>query len=772
MQYYACDRPFFWVGSGQITACNEKRIGMHKLRVGVLMGGRSHEYEVSFNSGRTVCDHLDRSLYDVLPIFQTQKGHLYLLPLKFLYRGKTTDFMHRLADEADRIEWDNLTELIDFAFIAMHGQYAEDGRLQGLLHMLKIPYLGSKVLASALCINKVVQKRILKSHNIDVAQAIDLEHEVALQILHDSEKLEELHQALIERNITFPLIIKPACEGSSIGVTSASAQHELKAALKNALDCCSVPQPILIEEKLDGMEFSCVCLTDASTGKLYALPPTEIIPQGSGIFSYNQKYMPGLALKFTPARCSAYQQKLIRQACVKAAESLHLSNFCRIDGFLTNDNRVVIVDPNSIPGMGPSSFLFREAAEIGMNHNQVINHLIETELVAYTIPLPGLNAEKENLMFKEKLRVAVILGGGSNEREISLESGRNIVYKLAPSKYEVLPLFLTRDLILFKLSQQQLVGNSTAEITSLLRPQDRVAWHELPAYADFVFIALHGGEGENGCIQGTLEMLHIPYNGSSVLTSALCINKHETNRFLRARGFESPKGYLLAKKEYAADIEKALEHILKEIPLPVIIKPHDDGCSFMVNKAENKQELADALDRFFRQDKQFALIEECISGMELTVGCIGNEQAHALPPSKIVSASSVLSLEEKFLPGAGENQTPAPLPAQTLRFIQDQVEQIYSAVNCKGYARIDCFYQTAEQSPTGHERVVCIEINTLPGMTPATVLFHQAAELGISPAELIDQIIEMGRALHTRSATFARNNYSELDDAFDRGGVF
>lgn len=744
---------------------------MHKLRVGVLMGGRSHEYEVSFNSGRTVCDHLDRSLYDVVPIFQTQNGQLYILPIKFLYRGKTTDFTHRLANEAESIQWDDLKKLIDIAFIAMHGQYAEDGRLQGLLEILHIPYLGSKVFASALSINKVIQKSILRLHAIDVPQAIDLNTEDVLQALQSPERLERIVQSLAEKKIAFPVIVKPACEGSSLGVSTVNAPKDLTYAFQQALNACSVAQPLLIEEKITGMEFSCVCLTD-ELGKMYALPPTEIVPQGKlGIFCYNQKYMPGLALKFTPARCSPEQQELIKKTCVQAAESLHMSNVCRIDGFLTEDNRVVIVDPNSIPGMGPSSFLFREAAELGMNHSQVINRLIETELQRYHIRLPEIKHKKDTLMPK-KLRIAVLLGGSSNEREISLESGRNIVYKLAPSTYDVLPLLLTQDLRLFRLSQKQLVGNCTAEIASLLAPEDQIMWHQLPTYADFVFSALHGGEGENGCIQGTLEMLNIPYNGSSVLTSALCINKYETNRLLRSKGFDAPKGYLLSKGAYFSDCEKAHNCISTTIAFPLIIKPHDDGCSFLVQKAENDDELSQALHTLFGQGKEYALIEECISGMELTVGCIGNENVRALPPSKVVSASCVLSLEEKFLPGAGENQTPAPLPPHTLRFIQDEVERIYQAVDCKGYARIDCFYQTRDQSPTGNERVVCIEINTLPGMTPATVLFHQAAEEGISPAQLIDTIIELGLSLHAKNVNLVTRNYSELDDSFERGGVF
>ena len=107
-------------------------------------------------------------------------------------------------------------------------------------------------------------------------------------------------------------------------------------------------------------------------------------------------------------------------------------------------------------------------------------------------------------------------------------------------------------------------------------------------------------------------------------------------------------------------------------------------------------------------------------------------------------------IEEKFLPGAGENQTPAPLPSATLEFVKKTMENVYAAIDCKGYARIDCFYQTAEQSTAQKERVVILEINTLPGLTPATCIFHQAAEEDIRPMDFIDMIVTLGFEYHQK----------------------
>lgn len=351
-------------------------------------------------------------------------------------------------------------------------------------------------------------------------------------------------------------------------------------------------------------------------------------------------------------------------------------------------------------------------------------------------------------MSVQKIRVAVLLGGNSNERETSLDSGRNVVYKLSPQKYEAIPVFVSSSMDLHIINQALLVRNSTKEIEQDLHLATKIRWDDLPTVADFVFIALHGGLGENGGVQGTLEMLNMPYNGSSILSSALCMDKYKTTHYLRSRGIDVPQSTLINKQSWQAHKEETIADILASFTFPLIVKPHDDGCSVMVQKINKPEQIAIALDHIFFNNKEWAMIEEFIVGMELTVGVIGNDNVQALPPSQAIANGAILSIEEKFLPGAGENQTPAPLPQETLSFVQRIMEKTYTAVGCKGYARIDCFYQTAEQSSTGHERVVVIEVNTLPGLTPATCIFHQAAEIGLKPMDFIDVIVQLGLQEH------------------------
>lgn len=351
---------------------------MPLLRIGVLIGGRSQEREVSLNSGRTLCDHLDTSSYSVVPIFQKQDGNLYILPDHFLHRGKISDFEHRLAGEALHITWDELKDTVDFIYIAQHGRYAEDGSMQGFLEVLGIPYFGSKVLSSALGMNKIIQRSFLKAAGI----AVPLSLVVQPSALHSP----------IDWPYGLPCIVKPAHEGSSLGVSVVTHLDDLPAALiKAATVTPGIQQEVLIEEYIQGMEFSCVVITDYLQNKLIALPPSEIVlNEGTFYFDYEQKYMPGKALKYTPARCTPNQQEQIQETCKQAMVALHMKSIARIDGFLTRDNRVVIIDPNTFSGMDPASFAFLQAAELGMSHTQLINHLIETELRAYGMLQAGL----------------------------------------------------------------------------------------------------------------------------------------------------------------------------------------------------------------------------------------------------------------------------------------------------------------------------------------------------------------------------------------------
>lgn len=761
---------------------------MQKLKVGVLMGGKSLEREVSFNSGRTICDHLDTQLYDVIPLFQTEDNRLFILPWRFLHRGKISDFLQRLEAEAVKTSFDALKNLIDFVYIAVHGRYAEDGTLQGFLEVLGIPYLGTKVFGSALGMDKSQQKKWLIAHGIIVPNGIEVTsaefqyyfHSEATKNLAITSKNfsviqseawdpGSLWQRLEKQGLSFPLIVKPNSEGSSLGISLVFKEEDLMPALEKAIYVFKeLPQSALIEEKIEGMEFTHITVFDKN-GNALLLPPTEVVhEEGKHFHDYEQKYMPGRSIKFTPARCSLDIQQKIHEECVKTAKILEFKTISRIDGFVKKDGTVVIVDPNSLSGMAPSGFVFNQAACIGMSHTDFINHLIETELHAYTLLTQNkkfdMSIKKQALVQeKKKMRVAVLFGGDTHEKEVSLESGRNVCYKLAKHNYDVLPLFVDAKFELYPLTKKLLVHNATAEIEYELDRSTKIAWADLPALTDFVFIALHGGRGENGSVQGTLEMLGLPYNGSGIAASALCMDKHKTNNFLRDQGFDVPLNALIAKEDWLCNQEAIMHDLLQKLHFPLIIKPHNDGCSTGVSRCLNKEELKAGIDTLLN-NFSYAFIEEHIEGLELTVGVIGNDAPRALPPSRSLSSGAILSAEEKFLPGAGENQTPAPLESEAFALVQKTIESVYKVIGCTGYSRTDCFYQTAAQSPTKKERVVILEINTLPALTPATCLFHQAAEIDIKPGDFLELIIQLGLEKHAPHKTLEKEKQNSNPD--------
>jgi D-alanine-D-alanine ligase len=720
---------------------------MRKLRVGIFMGGNSVEREVSFNSGRTVYDHLNPQLYCPVPIFQTPCGALYLIAWKFMHRGKIADFEHRLSAESQRIAWSQLHEHIDIMFVSAHGAYGEDGRLQAMLTLLGIPYTGSKIYASALCMDKQEQKEVIRAHNIAVPHGIVYRPTTCATLT-----IEQLKHDLVTHKLALPLVAKPIFGGSSLGVHRITDIHDLLPAI-NAASTLTVPaQSVVVEEQLQGMEFSCSLLYDYANNQWMPLSLTEVVPHTTtGFLCYDQKYMPGSAIKYTPARCSAAVTNAIHATCIKLLTIMHVQTMARIDGFYTTDERIVIIDVNPVCGMDPASFLFREAAQLGLTHRAVINHIIATELHAYGM-YNHIEMHKENMhTFQARKRVAVICGGTTHEREISLASGRNVIYKLPTDRYEVIPLFMASDTRLYHIDYQLLIKNRTAEIEAALTPAQLVNIDELPAVADFVFIALHGGCGENGILQGTLEMLAIPYNGSGVLTSARCMDKYITNTYLHNAGFDVPAAYRVTIADYQANAQVVCAQIMHQLAFPLIVKPHDDGCSTMVYKVSSLAELHEAIATIALDGKAYALVEEYLMGMELTIGCLGNDTVTVLPPTMVMRSDAILTVHEKFLPGAGENQTPAPLDAAATLFVQETIKDVYRTLNCRGYARIDCFYQSADISPTGAQRLVVLEINTLPGLTPATCLFHQAAEIGMRPAELLSTIIDLGFAEHAHT---------------------
>jgi len=342
---------------------------MSVMRVGVILGGISGEREASLASGRQVCVHLSPQKYAVIPLFMDLEGGIWHIPHKLLIQNTTTDVAARLEAEATRVAYEELRSLIDFAFIALHGKFGDDGCVQGMLELLGVPYTGSGVLGSAVCMDKHMAHRVLKQAGIEVAR------ELLVEDLDWDEHPDQVRHQIMER-VGLPCVIKPDREGSSIGVSVVNHKNEIDDALREAFVWDNLA---LVEERLEGLEFSCIVL---GNDELLPMVPTETATSNEYL-TYEDKYMPGQSQKITPARVSKDVLEKIQEEVVKAYRALEMANYGRIDGFLVDGNRVLITDPNTSSGMNPSSFLFHQAADIGLNPMMLFDRMIELALEAH-----------------------------------------------------------------------------------------------------------------------------------------------------------------------------------------------------------------------------------------------------------------------------------------------------------------------------------------------------------------------------------------------------
>jgi D-alanine-D-alanine ligase len=590
---------------------------------------------------------------------------------------------------------------------------------------------------------------------------------------------------------------------------------------------------VLIEQFVAGREFSCIVVEDENSQPL-ALPPTEIV-KGTEVFDYRAKYLPGLARKVTPIDLPEADIERIRQEAQKMFSTFGFEVYARLDGFIQADGTIFLNDPNTTSGMLPASFFFHQAAEIGLNPSQFLTYIIRTSLAARRragMKPVQLAAQLEALdsaiagrhgSTDERIRVAVIMGGYSSERHISVESGRNIYEKLSSStKYRPVPVFLAGSSEEFRLYELPInvmlkdnaddirekiehaeAGHAAHPVLARIRQEAagitgtyagqpvaaprRLSFAELAEKADEVFIALHGRPGEDGALQQELEKYGLPYNGSGAASSAVTINKFETNRRLREAGLRVAEHRLAYRLEWQADPEAFYRSLEAEFGYPFIAKPADDGCSSAVKKIKTRAELAAFSEQIFRDQEPLlvgpaevlhlgfkeefpqkdAFLVETLIGpdgaahfLEITGGLLtsydesGALHIEVFEASEALATGEVLSLEEKFLAGEGQNITPAryaPDPAERER-ISDEVKrtlhQVAEILHIEGYARIDAFVRVRQ---SGAVEVLIIEVNSLPGMTPATCIFHQTALAGYTPYQFIDRILDFGKARAEKS---------------------
>jgi len=343
----------------------------------------------------------------------------------------------------------------------------------------------------------------------------------------------------------------------------------------------------------------------------------------------------------------------------------------------------------------------------------------------------------------KKIKVGVIFGGKSSEKEVSLEGGRNVYYKLSAEKYEKIPIFVDTNLKLWKINDFLIVQNTTSDLEALLPEYgEKIPYEKLPQLIDFAFVIGHGKYLEDGCFQGFLEILNIPYNGPGVLGSALGMDKYTLRKILTSHGIKVPKYLAISEREWANNKEKIIDEIKKKIGFPCLVKPSREGCSTGITVVKEENKLVEAIERALVWDKIILVDEYIENAIEITCSVLGNEKLEALPLTETPWQQNLeyLTLLDKFLPGGAEMITPARLDEETTKKVKEIAIKVCQILNLIGYPRIDLFVKNNE--------IIVLEPNTLPGVTPSTMVFHQAAEVGMSPEEFLDKIIQLGLEAH------------------------
>lgn len=340
----------------------------------------------------------------------------------------------------------------------------------------------------------------------------------------------------------------------------------------------------------------------------------------------------------------------------------------------------------------------------------------------------------------QPLRITVLLGGVSAERDVSLSSGLRIAVALREKGHDVICLdpaegVLTRETERTLLANG--VGSAPPSLEALAGLEARSLSPVLGTMpevtdADCVFLALHGGQGEDGTVQALLDMVGVPYTGSGHLASALAMDKHLSKVVLRSAGVATAN-WIMAPAPGSPDGLDAYE-VGRHLDWPVVVKPSKQGSTVGLSIVRAPDELAAAVTEAFRYDDE-VMIERFVPGQELTVGILGDV---VLPTIEIQPVKELYDYECKYTPGMAKEFV-AELSPEIQSKLADQARRAFHALKLRGYARID-FRLDPQGQPW------CLEANTLPGMTPTSLIPQAAAAAGVLFPDLCERIVHLALA--------------------------
>lgn len=339
-------------------------------------------------------------------------------------------------------------------------------------------------------------------------------------------------------------------------------------------------------------------------------------------------------------------------------------------------------------------------------------------------------------------RVGVLFGGVSSEHEISLLSARSVMQVMDREMYLIVPIGITKEgeWLTQGDPMNTLVGKAEEDRKAVkTRIEALTTAHTLPnpfPQVDVVFPLLHGPFGEDGTVQGLLEMAGIPYVGAGVLASALGMDKAFMKRVFREQGLPVAKFAVIRRQEWETKREAALE--TSGIPdLPLFVKPANGGSSMGITKVRRAKELPGALEEAFRYDLKVVL-EEAIEGREIECSVLGNDEPQVSLPGEIVYSREFYDYEAKYLDSRTRLVAPVALDPALVSHLQVLSAAAFRSIDCSGMARVDFFLRHSDQ------KVFVNEINTIPGFTPVSMFPRLWEATGIGFSELVDRLIQLG----------------------------
>ncbi|MFI8772602.1 D-alanine--D-alanine ligase family protein [Gordonia sp. NPDC062954] len=351
------------------------------------------------------------------------------------------------------------------------------------------------------------------------------------------------------------------------------------------------------------------------------------------------------------------------------------------------------------------------------------------------------------------LRLVVLYGGVSAEHDVSCVTAAHVLAAADRSKYDLVPIGITKsgtwlrnDKAIAALAEGSDLPERLEPAGTEVEPVAAIRGEGTDQAITVVLPLLHGPHGEDGTIQGMLELFKVPYVGAGVLSSALCMDKAMAKIVAEQAGI--PQCRWVEFRDGIDDPNEIVTRAVAELGLPVFVKPANLGSSVGITKAHDAAELDKAVDLALRYD-DVVIIEEAVTAREVEVAVLGNAAPEASVPGEIVPGSEFYDYEDKYVTGAAQLVIPADLPDDVTREVRELAAKAFTALRCAGMARVDFFYEAESRG------WLLNEVNTIPGFTPASMYPKLWEATGISYPDLIDQLVALALDSHRRRVGFS-----------------